>query len=154
MPQQPHKRGLLSLNLESDVEHLAQRVEDGINNSYARSSASRSSSRSHQDGTKGRQRTSVEILTKPFEQAVQRTVDGVLKEEKINPSPGKKVVSAGSGELTTTTITAKSTNSDEPVVRKTIVKQDISGGNTHRRDRTSSPVDLESLEAQYDTSDL
>lgn len=161
----PPKRALLSLNLDTDAEHIQQRVNDSRhhNNSSNSPTAATTTSRSQSrdDETTRSERSSINILTKPLEHTIQKTVEGVLREE-WKPAPGKKVLSSGSGALsletqttplTATTTTTTSTSGNSPVVKKTIVKQNISGGNTHHHHREADSPG-ETVDDKYDTSDL
>ncbi|KAJ4291781.1 hypothetical protein N0V90_009676 [Kalmusia sp. IMI 367209] len=81
----PPKRALFSLNLESDAEHIYQRVDD--HNKEGKEKVKVIESTGPTVGN-----TSLSFVTKPFEEAVNRTVEGVID------GTGKKVHSA-EGEL-------------------------------------------------------
>lgn len=82
----PPKRALFSLNLDSDADHVYQRVEDKSEEGTDRVKIleTKGPTTAHSD---------LKFVTKPFENLVNRTVDGVIE------GTGKKVHSA-EGELT------------------------------------------------------
>lgn len=79
------KRAVFSLNLDSNADHVYQRVEDHNKEGKDKIKVLESSG-----PTVGN--TSLSFVTKPFEKAVNRTVEGVID------GTGKKVHSA-EGEL-------------------------------------------------------
>lgn len=116
----PPKRALFSLNLDSNADHVYQRVEDHNKEGAAKVKVLESSG-----PTVGN--TNLSFVTKPFEQAVNRTVEGVIE------GTGKKVHSA-KGEL------VYETHREESGTGKRTVE-------VHKKNKKS-------IEDQYDTSDL
>ncbi|KAH7379637.1 hypothetical protein BKA66DRAFT_571449 [Pyrenochaeta sp. MPI-SDFR-AT-0127] len=82
----PPKRALFSLNLDSDADHVYQRVNEHSDQGTDKVKIleTRGPTTAHSD---------LKFVTKPFENLVNRTVDGVIE------GTGKKVHSA-EGELT------------------------------------------------------
>lgn len=114
------KRALFSLNLDSTADHIYQRVEDHNKEGTDKVKVLESSG-----PTVGN--TSLSFVTKPFEQTVNRTVEGVIQ------GTGKKVHSA-EGELHyEVNKTEKGTGSQVAHVKKPAAK---------------------TVEDKYDTSDL
>lgn len=113
------KRALFSLNLDSTADHIYQRVED--HNKDGKDKVKVLESSGPTTGT-----TSLSFVTKPFEQAVNRTVEGVID------GTGKKVTSA-EGEL-----------------RYDVTKSEKSSSSrtTHVTNSTKT------IDDKYDTSDL
>lgn len=114
------KRALFSLNLDSNADHIYQRVED--HNKEGKDKIKVLESTGPTVGN-----TSLAIVTKPFEQAVNRTVEGVID------GTGKKVHSA-EGEI------HYDVNKSEKGTSTRTVK-------VHKKPGKS-------IEDQYDTSDL
>jgi len=81
----PPKRALFSLNLDSNADHIYQRVEDHNKEGEGKIKVIESTG-----PTVGS--TNLTVLTKPFEKVVNRAVEGVIE------GTGKKVHSA-EGEL-------------------------------------------------------
>ncbi|EUC30970.1 hypothetical protein COCVIDRAFT_16858 [Bipolaris victoriae FI3] len=92
----PPKRALFSLNLDTDADHVYQRVED-----HSKPSDERIKVLETKGPTHGH--TDLSFVTKPFEKTVNRAVENVLD--------GKKVVSK-EGEITYST-----TSSDQTPLR-------------------------------------
>ncbi|KAF2242966.1 hypothetical protein BU26DRAFT_570380 [Trematosphaeria pertusa] len=118
----PPKRALFSLNLDSNADHIYQRVEDHNKEGTDKVKVLESSGPTHGN-------TNLSFVTKPFEEAVNRTVEGVIE------GTGKKVHSA-EGELT------YDINKSE--------QETSSGSRTvkvHKKGRKK-------IEDSYDTSDL
>lgn len=117
----PPKRALFSLNLDSNADNVYQRVEEH-----------------NKDGTDSvkvfettgpsRHHSEVSYLTKPFENLVNRTVDGVIE------GTGKKVHSA-EGEIHYNTESTSSSNTNRTI-------------NVKNKARRKKIVD------KYDTSEL
>lgn len=85
----PPKRALFSVNLDSDADHVYQRVED-----HSKEGTDKVKVLESRGPTHGH--TDLSYVTKPFEKLVNRTVDGVIE------GTGKKVHSA-EGELSYST---------------------------------------------------
>lgn len=85
----PPKRALFSLNLDSDADHVYQRVDDHSKEGTDKVKVIESKGQTHNH-------TDLSYVTKPFEKLVNRTVDGVIE------GTGKKVHST-EGELTYST---------------------------------------------------
>ncbi|CAI6337100.1 unnamed protein product [Periconia digitata] len=147
-PSSPQNNSLFSLNLDTNAEHIRQSVEDHINR---KTSHSRANSQDRDDQRHRQQQSSVETLIRPFEHTVQKTFEGVLREKRTSSPVGKKIVSVGSGKLSLETQTNVI---GTPSTTKTVLKQDITGGNTHRRERDTYTVASLPIEDQYDTSEL
>ncbi|KAJ4360401.1 uncharacterized protein N0V89_000963 [Didymosphaeria variabile] len=113
------KRALFSLNLDSNADHIYQRVEDHNKEGKDKVKVLESSG-----PTVGN--TSLSIITKPFEQAVNRTVESFIDET------GKEVHSA-EGEVHTSVCKSEKGTSTRTVKAKKSGKR---------------------IEDQYDTSDL
>jgi hypothetical protein len=114
------KRALFSLNLDSTADHIYQRVDDHNKEGKDKVKVLESSG-----PTVGK--TNLSFVTKPFEQTVNRTVEGVVE------GTGKKLHSA-EGEI------HYEVNKSEKGTRSHIV-----------HDKKSAS---KSVEDQYDTSDL
>lgn len=114
------KRALFSLNLDSTADHIYQRVDDHNKEGKDKVKVLESSG-----PTVGK--TNLSFVTKPFEQTVNRTVEGVVE------GTGKKLHSA-EGEI------YYEVNKSEKGTRGHIV-----------HDKKSAS---KSVEDQYDTSDL
>lgn len=117
----PPKRALLSLNVDSQAEHAYQRVDNH----------SKPGERAKVIETSGPTygHTDLQLVTKPFEKLVNRTVEGVEE------STGKKVHSA-EGELTYSS------------------QRSSSGSGSTTRTITDSSRSKRRVEQLYDTSDL
>ena len=115
----PPKRALLSLNVDSQTEHVYQRVNDHTK-SGGKAKVIESSGPTYGH-------TDLQLVTKPVEKLVNRTVEGVEE------STGKKVHSVGS-ELTYSS------------------QRSTSG--SHTRTVKASSRTKRRVEQLYDTSDL
>ncbi len=122
------RRALFSLNLDSDADHVYQRVQDHSKEGTDRVKVIESTgpTTAHSDLT---------FVTKPFEKLVNRTVDGVIE------GSGKKLRSK-EGEVrystTTTTSSSSTTENREEKSRLNVVSK-------QKRRR---------IEEKYDTSEL
>lgn len=117
----PPKRALFSLNLDSDAEHVHQRIEDHSKEGTDRVKVIETKGPTHSH-------TNLEFVSKPFENLVNRTVDGVIE------GTGKKVHSA-EGDLHYSNTETSSSSSDRNISVK---------NNSKRR----------AIEKKYDTSEL
>jgi ribose 5-phosphate isomerase B len=115
------KRALFSLNLDSDADHIYQRVDEHSKEGTDRVKIIETKGPSHTH-------TDLSYITKPFENIVNRTVDGVIE------GTGKKVHSA-QGEIHYNTESSSSTSS----------RRTINVKNNSRRKK---------IEEKYDTSEL
>lgn len=123
----PPKRALFSLNLDSDADHIYQRVEDHSTEGTNRVKVieTKGPTHGHSDLT---------YITKPFERTVNRAVNEVID------GTGKKVHSA-QGELTYSS--SSSTSRDNYTTTG-------SGSNLAVKSKSKR----RSLEEKYDTSEL
>ncbi|KAF2684459.1 hypothetical protein K458DRAFT_388934 [Lentithecium fluviatile CBS 122367] len=141
MPSPP-RRALFSLNLDTEADYVYQRVEDRNKKRDDRVKVleSRGPTTGH---------TQLELLTKPFERVVERTVEGVLE------GTGKKARS-GEGEIEYETTerncekeeTHTHTSTEDNVGNWTVVKK------TSRIGNRSSTSKKNRIWEDYDTSDL
>jgi ribose 5-phosphate isomerase B len=118
----PPKRALFSLNVDSEADHIYQRVNDHSKPGNQRTKVIESSG-----PTVGH--TDFQFVTKPFEKAVNRVVEGVEEET------GKKVHSA-EGEITYSS------------------QRNSSGSGSGTKTVKNSTRSKRRIEQQYDTSDL
>lgn len=100
----PPKRALFSLNIDSNVEHIAPKARDERGTSSSGGKAPESTSEG---------RTSVQVLTRPFERAVEGVLEDVLErtgeKEDGKKTWVKKVETRVDSEGTHTTSTTKTT---------------------------------------------
>lgn len=96
------KRALFSLNLDSNADHIYQRVEDHNKEGKDKVKVLESSG-----PTVGN--TSLSIVTKPFEQAINRTVEGVIEGtgKKVHSVEGEVHTEISKSEKSTGTRTVK-----------------------------------------------
>jgi ribose 5-phosphate isomerase B len=130
----PPKRALFSLNLDTDADHVYQRVEDHnqTGDSHIKVLETKGPTRGHTD---------LSFVTKPFEKTVNRAVEGVLD--------GKKIVSK-EGEISYSTSTSGST-------RRTTGRGARSNEEEDEEKSTLNVVSKSkrrALEKKYDTSEL
>jgi hypothetical protein len=133
----PPKRALLSVTLDTDADHVYQRVEDHNKDGDDRITVLE---------TKGPSlgHTDLKVLTKPFESVVDRTVQGFVD------GTGRRVDSV-EGTLEYGTHRSERTSaSGHKVVRR--VKNDSSNSNSSNHKNREKRK--ESIEDQYDTSEL
>ncbi|KAL1598829.1 hypothetical protein SLS60_007971 [Paraconiothyrium brasiliense] len=102
------KRGLFSLNLDSNADHIYQRVEDHNKEGKEKVKVLESSG-----PTVGN--TSLSIVTKPLEQVVNRTVESVIDGtgKKVHGAEGEVHTSISKSEKGTSTRTVKVKKSDK-----------------------------------------
>jgi ribose 5-phosphate isomerase B len=120
------KRALFSLNLDSDADHVYQRVEDNSKDGTDRVKVIESKGPTHGH-------TDLSFITKPFEKTVNRTVNDVIE------GTGKKVHSA-EGELTYSTERSEKRSGKEV--------------DTGSRLNVVSKTKRRNIEQKYDTSEL
>ena len=132
----PPKRALFSLNLDTDADHVYQRVED-----HSKPSDERIKVLETKGATHGH--TDLSFVTKPFEKTVNRAVENVLD--------GKKVVSK-EGEITYSTTSSGTTRSKGRVTRND--EDDPSSDHEPSNLNIVSKSKRRSLEKKYDTSEL
>lgn len=114
------KRALFSLNLDTEADHIYQRVDDHSKEGHDKVKVIESTGPTHGN-------TSLSIVTKPFEQIVNRTVEGVID------GTGKKVHSA------------------EGEIHYNVSKEEKGTGSHSVSVHKKAP---RKLEDKYDTSDL
>ncbi|KAF2019358.1 hypothetical protein BU24DRAFT_459040 [Aaosphaeria arxii CBS 175.79] len=83
----PPKRALFSLNISSNADHIYQRVEDRNTDGKDRVQV-----REHNDPLVGQ--TNLEILTRPFEKEVKRSVERIVDGRVVTDT---KIERSGSG---------------------------------------------------------
>ena len=136
MPPRQPKRALFSLNLDTDADHVYQKVEDHNKDGQdsVRVLESKGPTRGHTD---------LSYITRPFEKTVNRAVNEVID------GTGKKVHSA-KGELSYSTSTNET--------RRTGTLRDDSAEEeaTEERSRVNvvSKAKRRNIERKYDTSEL
>lgn len=90
----PPKRAIFSLNVDSNTEHLYERIE--YHDDKHKERGEKVKVVEHSEPSFGS--TKVEIVTKPFEKAVQRTVervcDGKIVKERNRDSRKKRDIEA------------------------------------------------------------
>ena len=69
----PPKRALFSLNIDSNADHLYQRIDD-----HSKDKEGRTKVVEHHEPVSGH--TSLQVLTKPFEKEVERQAQRVVSE--------------------------------------------------------------------------
>lgn len=137
----PPQRALFSLNLDSDAEHVYQRVDDHNHEGTNRVKIIESKGPTHGH-------TDLTYITKPFEKTVNRAVNEVID------GTGKKVGGRRTGELKYSTTTSASSSSS-------------SSGNRNRNDVYEKTAEQEqgnlavkskakrrAIEDKYDISEL
>ncbi|KAL6154802.1 hypothetical protein ACJQWK_00694 [Exserohilum turcicum] len=131
----PPKRALFSLNLDTDADHVYQKVED-----HSKSGDDRVRVLETRGPTHGH--TDLSFVTKPFEKTVNRAVNDVID------GTGKRVASK-QGEITySTTTNRRSTR--RGVQRESDDEEDVSAG----RLNLVSKSKRREIERKYDTSEL
>ncbi|EMD63142.1 hypothetical protein COCSADRAFT_359344 [Bipolaris sorokiniana ND90Pr] len=88
----PPKRALFSLNLDTDADHVYQRVED-----HSKPSDERIKVLETKGATHGH--TDLSFVTKPFEKTVNRAVENVLDGKKVVSKEGEITYSTTSSEM-------------------------------------------------------
>lgn len=121
----PPKRALFSLNLDSEIDHVRQRVED-----HNLEGSERVKVLETKGPTKGH--TNLSFVGKPFENLVNKTVDSVVE------GTGKKLHTA-EGEIT---------------YSKSETRNSSSSGSGRTINLKNSIKKGPSIEEQYDTSEL
>jgi hypothetical protein len=129
MPPANQKRALFSLNLDSNADHVYQRVDDHNKDGTDRVKVLESKGPTHGH-------TNLNYLTKPFEKTVNRAVNDVIdgSGKKVHSAQGELTYSSSQSGSKTTTTTTKG----KP------------GGNLN----VVSKVKRRNIERKYDTSDL
>lgn len=134
MPPRQPKRALFSLNLDTDADHVYQKIEDhskdGEDN--VRVLESKGPTRGHTD---------LSYIARPFEKTVNRAVNEVID------GTGKKVHSA-KGEL------SYSTSSRTSETRRSDRLDDHDGEEEGPRLNVVSKTKRRNIERKYDTSEL
>ncbi|USP77409.1 hypothetical protein yc1106_04683 [Curvularia clavata] len=136
----PPKRALFSLNLDTDADHVYQRVED-----HSKPGDERVKVLETKGPTKGH--TDLSFITRPFESTVNRAVEEVID------GTGKRIVSK-EGEITYSTSSSSRTKGHRSVRRH----EDEDEEEEQREERSNLNVVSKSkrkaLENKYDTSEL
>jgi ribose 5-phosphate isomerase B len=102
----PPRRALFSLNVDSETEHLYQRVDDHRKDGKEKVKVIESSG-----PTVGH--TDYQFVTKPFETLVNRTVDGIVEGsgKKLHSAEGEVTYSSQKSERGTGNTTVKTSRS-------------------------------------------
>lgn len=136
----PPKRALFSLNLDTDADHVYQRVED-----HSKPADERVKVLETKGPTRGH--TDLSFVTKPFENTVNRAVEEVID------GTGKRIVSK-EGEITYST----SSSSRSKGRSATRHADDDDETEEEKEERSNLHVVSKSkrkaLESKYDTSEL
>jgi len=133
MPPRQPKRALFSLNLDTDADHVYQKVEDHSKDGQdsVRVLESKGPTRGHTD---------LSYITRPFEKTVNRAVDEVIE------GTGKKVHSA-KGELSYSTSATNET-------RRSGTSRDAEAAEERSIVNVVSKAKRRNIERKYDTSEL
>lgn len=133
MPPRQPKRALFSLNLDTDADHVYQKLEDHSKDGQdsVRVLESKGPTRGHTD---------LSYITRPFEKTVNRAVDEVIE------GTGKKVHSA-KGELSYST-------SETNETRRSGTSRDAEAAEERSRVNVVSKAKRRNIERKYDTSEL
>ncbi|KAA8622225.1 hypothetical protein PtrSN002B_003782 [Pyrenophora tritici-repentis] len=135
--QQQPKHALFSLNLDTDADHVYQRVEDHSKDGEdsVRVLESKGPTRGHTD---------LSYITRPFEKTVNRAVNEVID------GTGKKVHSA-KGELSYSTSSSSNRRSGGGTLRD---DDDEDSEEGRPRLNVVSKTKRRNIERKYDTSEL
>lgn len=130
----PPKRALFSLDLDTEADHIYQRVEDHNKDGNDKVKVLESSG-----PTVGN--TQLEFVTKPFEKVVNRTVEGVLD------GTGNRVHTA-EGDIEYETHCSESGTKPSSEENRVVVKKTAKIENKDRESRKKK------IWEEYDTTDL